>query len=163
MNVEIIKADYSNPIHKKDILFLLNEYASEPMGGGKPLDNEVKNNLVNELSKLSHAFSLIGYVGGTPAGLVNCFESFSTFACKPIINIHDFMVQKKYRGKGISQKLLARVEEIAKSKGCCKVTLEVLSNNKAAIASYKKFGFSGYELNPTSGVAQFWQKAIVNK
>lgn len=36
----------------------------------------------------------------------NCFESFSTFACKPLINIHDFIVLEKYKGNGISQKIL---------------------------------------------------------
>ncbi len=162
MNVKVIKADYSNSTHKKEIQFLLNEYAADPMGGGKPLNDEVNNNVVNELSKLSYAFSLIGYIDDTPVGLVNCFESFSTFACKPIINIHDFMVLKKHRGRGISQELLTSVEEIAKSKGCCKVTLEVLSKNEAAKASYKKFGFSGYELNSAAGNALFWQKLIIS-
>lgn len=126
----------------------------------EPLTSEVKNNLVKELSKLIHAFSLIAYVDGVAVGLVNCFEAFSTFTCKPLINIHDLVVIEAYRGKGISQNMLGKVEEIAKSKGCCKVTLEVLSGNEAAKASYRKFGFSDYELDPEAGSALFWQKKI---
>ena len=56
--------------------------------------------------------------------------------------------------------MLNKVEDIAISKGCCKITLEILSNNEAAKASYKKFGFISYELDPKAGVALFWQKKI---
>jgi len=160
MIIEISKADYFNKQHAKEIPMLLDKYASDPMGGGKPLNENVKNNLVKELSKLPHAFSVIAYVDGQPAGLINCFETFSTFSCKPLINIHDIVVVDEYRGHGISQKMLDKVEEIAKSKGCCKVTLEVLGNNEIAKAAYRKFGFSGYELDPKAGTALFWQKQL---
>ena len=160
MNVKVTKANYLNTRHEKEIQELLNIYASDPMGGVKPLNNKVKKNIVQELSRLSYAFSLIAYVEGEPAGLANYFESFSTFACKPLINIHDLIVLENYRGNGISQKMLNKIEEIAISKGCCKITLEILSNNEAAKASYKKFGFTSYELDPKAGVALFWQKKI---
>ena len=162
MNIEIVKADYLSQQHGKEIPMLLDGYASDPMGGGQPLNENVKNNIVKALSKLPHAFSVIAYVDGQPAGLVNCFEAFSTFSCKPLINIHDFVVLNEYRGNGISQRILDKVEEIATSKGCCKVTLEVLSNNEAAKSAYRKFGFSGYELDPKAGAAQFWQKKLLN-
>jgi hypothetical protein len=57
----------------------MNDFAQDPMGGGKPLPEFVKTNLVNELSKRSNAFSFICYVNGESAALVNCFEIFSTF------------------------------------------------------------------------------------
>ena len=163
MKIEILKADYLNKQHSKDIPVLLDKYASDPMGGGEPLDENVKNNLVNELSKIPHAFSIIAYFNGLPAGLVNCFESFSTFSCKPLINIHDVVVLSEYRGNNISQKMLSKVEEIAKEKSCCKVTLEVLNNNEIAKSAYSKFGFCSYELDPKNGAALFWQKIIINK
>lgn len=139
---------------------LLDCYATDPMGGGTPLSTEVRESLVMELAKLPHAFSVIAYVNDKPAGLVNCFEGFSTFSCKPLINIHDVVVLREYRGHGISQKMLAKVEEIAKEQNCCKITLEVLSNNDAAKAAYEKFGFSAYELTPAAGTAMFWQKKL---
>ena len=163
MNIEVIQADYLNEQHKKEIPMLLDAYASDPMGGGKPLDDDIKNRLVTELAGISHAFSVIANVDGQPAGLVNCFEGFSTFACKPLINIHDVVVVNKYRGRGISQKMLDKVEEIALAKGCCKITLEVLSNNEVAKSAYEKFGFSGYELDPETGHALFWQKHLTHR
>ncbi|MDJ0806738.1 MAG: GNAT family N-acetyltransferase [Gammaproteobacteria bacterium] len=160
MNIEVVEADYSNERHKQEIPKLLDQYAADPMGGGRPLADEVKSNLVNELSKLPHAFSIIAYANGRSVGLINCFEVFSTFACRPLINIHDVVVLKEHRGKGISQKMLKMVEQIARKKHCCKITLEVLSKNDVAKSAYRKFGFSGYELSPELGVAMFWQKTI---
>ena len=160
MTIEIIKADYSGERHARDIGYLLNQYATDPMGGRKPLPQTIVENIADELGKLPHAFSVIAYVDNKPAGLVNCFEAFSTFSCKPLINIHDVIVDKDFRGHGLSQKMLALVESIAVEKGCCKLTLEVLEGNKAAQASYKKSGFSDYELDPAMGRALFWQKCI---
>ena len=160
MNIEIIKANYTNNKQGNEIAYLLNSYASDPMGGGKPLEKHVTDNIAIELSKIPHAFSIISYVNNEPAGLVNCFEAFSTFTCKPLVNIHDVIVVNEFRGKGLCQKMLEKVEEIAISRGCCKLTLEVLSKNEIAKSSYKKYGFNSYELDPKAGSALFWQKSI---
>ena len=160
MNTEVIVADYADKKHAVEIVQLLNEYANDPMGGGESLPLFVQENLVAELAKRPYAFSLIGYVGAEPAGLINCFESFSSFSCKPLINIHDVIVLNEFRGHGISQLMLNEVDRIAKQRGCCKVTLEVLEGNQVAKRAYLKHGFAGYELDPEMGKALFWQKAI---
>ena len=160
MKIEVIKVNYADPKQASELISLLNSYAQDPLGGGEALTGHVIENLVNELSKLAHAFSVLCYVDNTPAGLINCFEAFSTFSCKPLVNIHDVIVLKEYRGQNLSQKMLTKVEGIAKSKGCCKLTLEVLSKNEAAKSAYKKYGFGDYELDPKMGSAQFWQKLI---
>ena len=156
----ILPADYKNPQHAADIGYLLDSYAKDPMGGATALDASIKNNVVNALSKIPHAFSVLCYVDNKPVGLVTCFEAFSTFQCKPLINIHDVVVSNDFRGLGISQLMLTKVEEIAIEKGCCKLTLEVLEGNAVAQNAYKKFGFAGYELDPLMGKALFWQKVL---
>ncbi len=160
MEIKIFRADYHNSHQASDISYLLDSYASDPMGGGKALSNEVKNNLAAELSKLPNAFSLLCYVGNQPAGLINCFFGFSTFKCKPLLYIHDVVVIPDFRGLGLSQKMLQKVEEIARKKECCKITLEVLDGNKVAKKAYQKFGFSGYELDSQMGNALFWEKTL---
>jgi ribosomal protein S18 acetylase RimI-like enzyme len=160
LNIEIIVADYNDSQQGQDIVSLLNDYAKDPMGGGEPLAQETVDNLAASLSKLPHAFSIVCYVDAKPAGLINCFEAFSTFKCKPLINIHDVAVRKEYRGLGISLKMLEKVEQIASEKGCCKLTLEVLEGNEVAKNAYIKFGFQGYELDPLMGKAMFWEKAL---
>jgi len=160
MNIKIEKIDYLNKSQAHDLTFLLNEYASDKMGGGTPLGQNVLDNLAAELSERPHAISIICYVDNKPAGLINCFEAFSTFYCKPLINIHDVMVLQEFRGLGLSHKMLAEVEKIALSKGCCKLTLEVLSQNEVAKSSYKKYGFDDYSLDAETGHALFWQKIL---
>lgn len=160
MNPVIEKVNYLNDKHATDIGHLMNCYASDPMGGGEPLSADVSSQLASELAKIPHAFSIICYVSGVAAGLVNCFEAFSTFKCKPLINIHDVIVVKDFRGQGISQLLLQEVEKIALEKNCCRISLEVLEGNTVAKNSYKKFGFRGYELDPVLGKAMFWQKEL---
>ncbi|MBL1143181.1 MAG: GNAT family N-acetyltransferase [Proteobacteria bacterium] len=160
MNIEIILADFSNEQQCADIVSLLNDYALDPMGGGKGLSSFAKENLITELSKLPYAISVICYLDKKPAGLVNCFQGFSTFKCKPLLNIHDVIVLSEYRGFGLCQRLLTKVEEIAKEKGCCKLTLEVLEGNNKAQKAYIEYGFEAYELDPASGKALFWQKSL---
>ena len=160
MQTDIVVADYTNPKHAEDILLLLDHYACDPAGGGLGLSDFVKTNLVPELVKLATAFSVLGYVQGEAVGLVNCFMAFSTFKCKPLVNIHDIVVLDRFRSKGIGQLLLAKVEKIAKEKGACKLTLEVLDNNHGAKAAYTKFGFAAYELDPEYGPAVFYEKVL---
>ena len=162
MNIKLIIADYKNITQGEDLVRLLNEYATDKMGGGIPLSTDVRSNLVSELAKIPHAFSILCYVNGSPAGLANCFIGFSTFKCSPLINIHDFIVSSEFRGNNLSQKILAKVEEVAIQKDCCKITLEVLQGNSIAIGAYSKFGFSNFQLDSFFGNAMFLQKEISN-
>ena len=160
MTIKIITADYLNQQQANDLVSLLDIYAQDPMGGATPLTDYTKQNLAAELAKLGNAFSVLCYVDEKPAGLINCFVGFSTFKCKPLIYIHDIVVVGGNRGLGLSQKMLDEVERIAKEKGCCKLTLEVLEGNVVAKNAYEKFGFSGYELDPSTGKALFWEKCF---
>ncbi|WP_295474698.1 GNAT family N-acetyltransferase [uncultured Pseudomonas sp.] len=158
--VLVLQASYTNPVHADAIGEMLNHYAEDVMGGGQSLPADIREQLASELAKRPHAFSVLAFVAGEPVGLVNCFEGFSTFACRPLVNIHDVVVLHSHRGLGISQKMLAKVEEIARQRGCCKLTLEVLEGNEAAQAAYRRQGFDDYQLDPQMGRALFWQKGL---
>lgn len=160
MNILIQQANYHNPEDAQAIVNLLDAYSRDPMGGGEPLSQFVRDNLVVELAKRSFALSLIAFMDTKPVGLLNAFEGFSTFKAKPLINIHDIIVLSEYRGMQIGQKLLQSIEAIARQKNCCKITLEVLDGNKAAQGAYRKAGFASYVLDPEMGHALFWQKNL---
>jgi len=160
MQIKLVRVDYNDEQQSKDLVNLLDAYAMDPMGGAEALDDEVKHKLPQALAKVTNAFSFICYVDGQPAGLINCFTAFSTFKCKPLINIHDWAVKKQFRGLGLSRKLLEAVEGVGRELGCCKITLEVLEGNQVAKNAYTKFGFEGYELDPEMGQAVFWQKSL---
>ncbi|MBE9176347.1 GNAT family N-acetyltransferase [Synechocystis salina LEGE 06155] len=158
--IDIIKADPSLSNHAEFIIQLIDEYALDPMGGGQSLPDDVKVNLPAELAKRPSAHVILAFVDSQPAGLLICFEGFSTFSCKPLLNIHDVIISSAYRGRGLSKLMLQKVEDIAFSLGCCKLTLEVLEGNYVAQSAYKGFGFNGYELDPKMGKALFWQKKL---
>ena len=159
-DILVLQASYTNAVHADAIGLLLNSYAEDPMGGGHSLPADLLQQLPAELAKRPHAFSVLAFVGGEPAGLVNCFEGFSTFACRPLVNVHDVMVKEQFRGLGLSQKMLQKVEEIARQRGCCKITLEVLESNTLAQAAYRKFGFDDSVFDPAHGRMLFWNKPL---
>lgn len=158
--LEIKLVDYQVQSQMAELIQLLNDYACDPMGGGEPLTPDCIQQLPEALKSCPTALSLIAYVDGQPAGLLNAFQSVSTFAAKPLINIHDIAVSPDFRGRGVATALLTQIETIAQERGCCKLTLEVLSGNEPAQTTYLKSGFAGYELDPSTGHALFWQKKL---
>jgi ribosomal protein S18 acetylase RimI-like enzyme len=145
------------------LVSLLDAYAQDPMGGGAPLSEFAKAHLVAELAKRPQAFSVLAFggpEGHLPVGLVNCIEGFSTFACKPLINVHDVAVLPAFRWQRVAEKMLKLVEQIARERGACKLTLEVLQGNVGALKLYQRVRFSNYQLDPAAGHAQFLQKLI---
>jgi GNAT superfamily N-acetyltransferase len=157
---EIRKADLTSPKDADAVVFLVNAYAMDPMGGGQELSEYAKRNLSAELRRRPHCSVFLAYCDDRPAGLAVCFEGFSTFQCRPILNIHDIVVAKNYRGQGLCRELLAEVEAFALQCGCCKLTLEVLEGNTVAEKAYRNFGFRGYELDPALGKAMFYEKEL---
>jgi len=158
--LQIYETDLSSTEHAEAYIQLLDTYSRDAMGGGLPLTDFTRQHLVSCVKQRHDAVVVMAFIDFNAAGLVNCFEGFSTFSCKPVLNIHDVIVDPEFRGQGISQKMLQYVEQIAQQRGCCKLTLEVLENNTIAKAAYKKFGFDGYQLDPKYGKALFWEKKL---
>ncbi len=157
-DLSVRRADYTDPADAAAIVMLLDAYASDPAGGGEPLSDFAKTNLVRELAARPQAFSILAFDGDAPVGLVNCIEGFSTFKCQPLVNVHDVAVLASHRGRGIAEQMLALAETIARERGAVKMTLEVLSGNAPAVNLYKRIGYEGYQLDPAMGTAQFFQK-----
>lgn len=151
-------ADYACDKDGAAIVKLLDAYARESAGGGMPLSPYAVEHVVRELAKRPQAFSVLAWCGMEPIGLVNCIEGFSTFACAPLVNVHDVTVIASHRGVGIARLMLLEVEREAKNRGACKLTLEVLSGNVPARQLYERAGFVDYQLDPEWGNACFMQK-----
>lgn len=156
--VQVLRADYANPRHGAALVELLDGYARDPMGGAHPLSDVAKDNLMSALAQRPQAFSVLAFDGDLPVGLVNCIEGFSTFACRPLVNVHDVAVRASHRGQGVAEKMLVLAESIALERGACKLTLEVLQGNVGAYRLYQRLGFANYQLDPAMGQAQFMQK-----
>ena len=157
-DLRLCRADYHNPVHAEALVQLLDAYAQDPAGGGEALSDFAKANLAKALAARPQAFSVLAFAGEQPVGLINCFEGFSTFACRPLVNVHDVAVLAGFRGQRVGEQMLALVEQIANERGACKLTLEVLAGNASAIRLYERVGFAGYQLDPAMGQAQFFHK-----
>ena len=156
--LRIVRADYHDHAHARALVDMLDAYARDPAGGGKALGAFARAHLVAELAARPQAFSVLAFEGAQAVGLVNCMEGFSTFACKPLVNVHDVAVAPSHRGQGIGAQMLDLVEQIARERGACKLTLEVLSGNTGASRLYSRIGFADYQLDPALGSARFMQK-----
>jgi ribosomal protein S18 acetylase RimI-like enzyme len=156
--VQVRRANYLLAADRTAITTLLDDYARDLMGGGTALAPDVLRRLCDDLAARPYAFSFLAWDGHEPVGLANCFETYSTFKAKPLVNIHDLTVIASARGRGVGQALMQAVETEARARNACKITLEVLSGNTVALKSYDRFGFAAYQLDPTAGQAMFLQK-----
>jgi ribosomal protein S18 acetylase RimI-like enzyme len=159
-DIEIALLDLNDTAHQQALVELLDHYACDEAGGGQPLSEATRRALVPRLRQQALYLGLLAFEGGVAVGLANAFFGFSTFAALPLLNIHDLVVHASARRRGVGRQLIARLEEIARQRGCCKLTLEVLSENRAARSVYEAVGFASYELHPALGVALFMEKKL---
>jgi ribosomal protein S18 acetylase RimI-like enzyme len=158
--IDIREADLSQPADGAALLALMEVYARDPMGGGQGLSAFTRAHLIEALASRPSAHVILAFAAQEPAGLLIGLEGFSTFACRPLLNVHDLVVAEAFRRQGVGRRLLRRAEAIARRLGCCKLTLEVLEGNGAAQATYRRAGFRPYQLDPAMGRAQFWEKRL---
>lgn len=156
----IVTADLNRPDHQEAVVAMTAAYALDEMGNGRPLPQEVLDRLVPGLRAHPTTIVLLAYVEGVAVGIATCFLGFSTFAARPLINVHDLSVLPAYRGRGIGQALLRGVEGEARQRGCVKVTLEVLENNHRARALYERAGLAQATHGDVPGGALFYSKVL---
>jgi ribosomal protein S18 acetylase RimI-like enzyme len=154
------RADLHDPSDAAATVALLHAYALDQMGGGQGLTPQVQACLPQALARRPGVHVLLAFTAQEAVGVAVCIEGFSTFACRPLLNLHDLAVLPGVRRRGVGRALLQAVEALALELGCCKLTLEVLSGNVAAQAAYRAAGFAHYRLDPALGQALFWQKAL---
>lgn len=158
--LEIRAVDLDQAGEARALVDLLDHYARDPMGGGEPLADAVRATLVDRLRGEANYHGAIAWSAAEPVGLINCFRGFSTFAARPLLNVHDLVIRDGWRGRGAGRALLGWAEARARELGCCKLTLEVLSGNGQALRSYADAGFHPYQLDPAAGEARLLQKRL---
>lgn len=159
-SISYVQADLDSEEHQDAVLAMVDAYSRDPMGDGAPLPEEIRERLIPGLREHPTTIIFLAYDGETPVGVAVCFLGFSTFAAKPLINLHDVAILPTYRGRGVGRGLLAAVEVKATELGCCKLTLEVLDQNDRALRTYTAAGFKRYSLQPGAGEAIFMSKEL---
>jgi ribosomal protein S18 acetylase RimI-like enzyme len=151
-------ADLHNPQDGRWVVELLDMYCRDPFGDSAPLTAHARENLITGLIKHGGARVYLAFdeaPGQDPQGVAICLLGFSSFKGAPLLNIHDIAVSPAARGKGIGAALLNFLEADAKALGCCKVTMEVRSDNTRAQELYQRIGYRGSEPE-----TWFWSKGL---
>lgn len=137
---------------------LVDSYARDSMGGGHPLPSAVRQRLGTAFAAQPGTFALVAEDDGNACAVAVCVLGFSTFYAMPLVNLHDLAVLPGARGKGVGRILLAAVENEAKQRGACKVTLEVRPDNLIARNLYESMDF---ELSALGGQAYLMMEKVV--
>ena len=141
MDLRVHQANFADSCDARSIVTILNSYAADPKGGGRVLSPDVQGRLIAVLRDHPTTLVLLAVADGEPVGIAVCFFGISTFRARPLLNVHDLAVLPEYRGQGVGRALLAAVEQHARRRGCCKLTLEVQDDNGPARTLYQRFGF----------------------
>jgi ribosomal protein S18 acetylase RimI-like enzyme len=158
--IRIVAADLDSVEHQQALLTLMDLYARDPMQGAEPLPPDVMHDLIPGLRKHPACMIWLAYKNEEAVGFTVCFLGFSTFAARPLINIHDISVRADCRGLGVGKMLMDAIEAKARELRCCKITLEVLENNHVARGLYRKLGFDHTRIGTEKIPMEFWQKKL---
>ena len=115
---------------------------SIPMGNGGPLPPEVLDRLIPGLKNHPTTLIFLAYKNQQAVGSATCFRGFSTFAARPLINIHDLVVLPDIAEWESDAACWPPSSKKHAKLGCCKVTLEVQENNTKARRTYEQAGFT---------------------
>ncbi len=158
--LRIVEANLDDPAHQEAVLSMVDAYSLDEMGDGKPLSEGARCFLVSRLREHPTTLIFLAFQGKAPVGIAVCFRGFSTFAARPLLNIHDLAVLPANRGEGVGRQLLQSVEKKAREMGCCKLTLEVLEKNGRAREVYESAGFGKPVYQDKSSVTFFLSKPL---
>jgi len=150
-------ANLTNPSDARAIVDMLDMYSQDEFGSSAPLSPKARENLIPGLLQHGGARVFLAFdeAANQPLGVAICMIGFSSFRGAPLINIHDIAVSPNARGQGVGAALLRAIEVEAKARGCCRITLEVRSDNTRAQAVYRRAGYQS-----TQPETWFWMKSF---
>ena len=86
------------------------------------------------------AFVLIAEIERNLVGFATYHFTYSTFLAKPGIWLDDLYIKAEYRSKGIGEKLIQNLCQIAQSEGCGRIDWTVAAQNERGINFYQRIG-----------------------
>jgi ribosomal protein S18 acetylase RimI-like enzyme len=158
-DVAIRRADLQDNRDADAVLDLLDMYARDPFGDGEPLATDVRERLIPDLRRLDNCYIFLAIAESSPVGLAICFFGYSSFLARPLLNIHDLAVVPEWRGRRVGRALLHAIEQEARRRHCCRITLEVRADNLVARRLYQDFGFQPGDT--ATDALSFWKKPLV--
>jgi ribosomal protein S18 acetylase RimI-like enzyme len=163
MELRVVEADLSDPLHREALVERLDAFVREPVIGGSPLPTPVRAELADRLRDHPTARAWLAFDGARAVGFAIGIVGFSSFAARPVLNVHDLGVERGLRGKGVGRALLEALERAARELGCCKLTLEVRQDNARARRVYDAFGFVAFHPGEDPVPKLFLEKKLASE
>lgn len=157
----VTPADLRDSAHRRACAALLEAYARDPMGQESPLPEGLAQRSVSGLAEHPTACVWLAFADSVPSdppdavGMLVGFLGYSTFAGRPLLNIHDLIVRADRRGRGVGRALIRSTADWARQKGCVRMTLEVRTDNETARRLYRSEGFG-----PGDHPYEFWTRPL---
>lgn len=134
------------PAQPDDAEQVLSLYQSAKSGGfcvwsdSYPTMTEIARDLeTNNLYVLTDGSRIVGAISVVPE---NEMDGFDCWSCKDGREIARVVIDKAYRGRGLSFEMVKRVESILREKGHRAIHLSVVKSNIPACKTYRKAGFA---------------------
>ena len=156
LKLEVIPADLGDTVQCGHIIRLLDLLAQDACSGGAPLPAKARENIISEFYVRPFIRTFIAYANERCVGLCVVIESFNTFACAPVVTIHNLFVQHDWRSRGIGMLLLRSAATLARNIGACKLQCDVMSRNGVAKGLFSKCGFEPFVIDDSTGSAESW-------
>lgn len=125
----------------------LDKYLFEMVGGEKQRKQYSQYNTLEDIHDV-----ILAYENDRPIACAS-FKFHDT----DTVEVKRVFIRKEYRGKGLSKQLMTELENQAKTKGYSKLILETGEQLPAAIAFYKK---AGYSVIPNYGQYQDMKESV---
>lgn len=154
--IEILFSSLEREDHRNAVVDLINEYRTDPMGGPLlPLTRDEAGRMIGLLHHHPACRVFLAACDRLFIGLLVSFVAVSTFQARPLLNVHDLIVKDQFRRRGVGKRLLDTAGEFARSRGYCRLTLEVRNDNSEAQRLYSSVGFA-----PCSPPMEFWHREL---
>lgn len=99
---------------------------------------------LEELTKLMFTDKLLHILKaeteGEMAGFAAYYYQLVSFPAKKVLYLEDIFVKEAYRGKGIGNRFLTELENIARENDCLKMTWKCLTWNQSSRSFYEHIG-----------------------
>jgi GNAT superfamily N-acetyltransferase len=95
------------------------------------------NNLVNADKPVIYGF--VAEIDARVVGLAHAIEHENTWQMSPVVYLEDLAVDPAFQGRGIGRKLMQRVIDDAKRRGCSRVYWMTQKSNQTARRLYDSF------------------------
>jgi ribosomal protein S18 acetylase RimI-like enzyme len=111
-------------------------------GKDRPTSEEIRRTVEVLLREEATEFLLAAVDNGEPAGVCQLRYRLSVWTAAPDCWFEDLYVQPEARCNGLGEALVRAAIDSARARGCRRIELDVNEDNEAALALYRRLGFT---------------------